>query len=1272
MREITSNARGYGTTAKGIREIKDAANGLSENSASNLRLVVDALQGLKNLGNIKISSSIAAQIKSIGDATRNLDSVNFEKVKTLSRNLEPLKNIPKAEGLASTINAMRKLPSAIEGINKNLDDETIARFSERVKTLRQVIVPLANEMRAVSAGFSVLPRNIQKAINMTNRFASASENTQRRTNGLLKNLTRIGAAYLSIRSVWRFGMDSFTEANNFVESINLANVAMGEGANEAMVFAKRVEDLIGINMSDWIAQVGTFNQMLAGFGISQKQSAKMSQQLTQLGYDIQSAFNISDLSMVMDRLQSGLAGQIKGMREYGVELSVAAMKEFALERGITKSWTAMNMAEKTALRYAKIMADTSNIQQDLSRTLITPSNALRVLSAQWEVATRYIGQFVSVIATRVIPVVQAAVAAISALAQSLASAWGYVLPDIPTTGIVGGLDDVEDAIDDVGSAAGGAGKELKGMLASWDEINVIQSQSGGGGGGGGSSVVEDMFDFSDLTDYTYDFLDGIKSKTQDITKTIQAMLPWIQTAAAAFGTWVVTDKIMDFLELVGLFKDVAGTGLAWKIPLTVTGLVTGFMLESYAAEEVFKNNKLTLESLIAGALGFVGMTGALTLATGNLGLSATIAAGVTLIAFVNEFRLYKQKEYAQMAADAFAESGKDGVSIEEMIAAVEAEFSSRAGSAKLVIDAYAEVGNYNDALQEATTQIKALNDVIFGDEALTSEQATTFKSAWDTVTATLDSITKADYSTVFQGLVQAAQSSNKQLAEEALIAEQNFYRIQGGYTELQAKTLSEMNNLVDLISTGQATVENKKRYSELLRYFNMSKEEQQAEMAFEDAIRDAANVNYNNMDDVNRYISELTNLYEKNVEINNNALDSFRSAIDDLKLESFNQYKIGNITEDQYQSTIKELDDWLDIYTRDVEIRNEELREQTALLFEGIFEQALQIALEKNFNQGEAAAYVNEFLEPIINAIAGTGVWDETSFRSALDLLQKLRDSVRSFDNLGVRGGYGGGVWAIFSKVKDLNEEYKDATEFNETIKDVLFGINQTNAEVQKLKGNADSLRNRRALEYKRHGFDPLSVALEMENAEKPTQEFKESLRTITDELWGVDQLDATINIDDTAVTEANNVAKELKTELKELDGMEVMITVTYGTGGAGVGSRVPTPTWYNPPIYFPRFADGGIPTTGSLFIANESGPELVGQFGGGTGVANNDQIVAGIASGVAQANSAQNAILREQNDLLRRLLEKEFTAEVTPSVGFGQAAKRSIDMFSKVSGVGW
>ena len=70
-----------------------------------------------------------------------------------------------------------------------------------------------------------------------------------------------------------------------------------------------------------------------------------------------------------------------------------------------------------------------------------------------------------------------------------------------------------------------------------------------------------------------------------------------------------------------------------------------------------------------------------------------------------------------------------------------------------------------------------------------------------------------------------------------------------------------------------------------------------------------------------------------------------------------------------------------------------------------------------------------------------------------------------------------------------------------------------------------------------------------------------------------------------------------------------------------------------------PQFAIGGFPEDG-LFMANHN--ELVGQFSNGkTAVANNQQITDGIAIAVQNANSEQNELLRQQNELLRAILQK-------------------------------
>lgn len=116
--------------------------------------------------------------------------------------------------------------------------------------------------------------------------------------------------------------------------------------------------------------------------------------------------------------------------------------------------------------------------------------------------------------------------------------------------------------------------------------------------------------------------------------------------------------------------------------------------------------------------------------------------------------------------------------------------------------------------------------------------------------------------------------------------------------------------------------------------------------------------------------------------------------------------------------------------------------------------------------------------------------------------------------------------------------------------------------------------------------------------------------------------------------------------------------------------------------VTLPRLANGGFVSAGQLFIAREAGPEMVGSIGGKNAVANNGQIITGIQYGVASAmnsvlngrtNSAanteeQNRILREQNKLLQKIVDKELA--ISPSVALGRVVKKSQKMAENVAGV--
>lgn len=124
----------------------------------------------------------------------------------------------------------------------------------------------------------------------------------------------------------------------------------------------------------------------------------------------------------------------------------------------------------------------------------------------------------------------------------------------------------------------------------------------------------------------------------------------------------------------------------------------------------------------------------------------------------------------------------------------------------------------------------------------------------------------------------------------------------------------------------------------------------------------------------------------------------------------------------------------------------------------------------------------------------------------------------------------------------------------------------------------------------------------------------------------------------------------------KELSANPV-ITYSYQNAPSGVGGASATTVAL-------MYAEGGYVDQGQLFVAREAGPEMVGSIGSHTAVANNDQIVAGIAAGVSDANSTQDQILSGIYSLVQKLLDKELV--ISPSAELGQVVSRSNALYAR------
>ena len=142
-----------------------------------------------------------------------------------------------------------------------------------------------------------------------------------------------------------------------------------------------------------------------------------------------------------------------------------------------------------------------------------------------------------------------------------------------------------------------------------------------------------------------------------------------------------------------------------------------------------------------------------------------------------------------------------------------------------------------------------------------------------------------------------------------------------------------------------------------------------------------------------------------------------------------------------------------------------------------------------------------------------------------------------------------------------------------------------------------------------------------------------------------------------------SKIKKEIKSAINQTGKVTVEQTIRYSYQNAPSKVNVGSVNSHQQG-YVSLYASGGYVNQGQLFVAREAGPELVGSIGGNTAVANNDQIVAGIQNGVAQANSEQNALLRQLISIGTELLNKDLV--ISPSVALGQVVARSNALYAR------
>lgn len=182
-----------------------------------------------------------------------------------------------------------------------------------------------------------------------------------------------------------------TAASDFAESSSKASTVFGDSFEEIDRFAADAATSVGLSATAALEATGTFGNLFQAMGATQDVAADLSPQVVTLASDLAS-FNNLGTDEVLEKLRSGLVGEVEPLRGLGVSFTAAQVEAKAFELGLAAVGEEVSEGAKLQARFALIMEQTTLAQGDFARTSGGLANQQRILSAEFQNAVTVAGQ----------------------------------------------------------------------------------------------------------------------------------------------------------------------------------------------------------------------------------------------------------------------------------------------------------------------------------------------------------------------------------------------------------------------------------------------------------------------------------------------------------------------------------------------------------------------------------------------------------------------------------------------------------------------------------------------------------------------------------------------------------------------------------------------------------------------------------------------------------------------------------------------------------------
>lgn len=571
---------GLSKTAQGIRELSNSLKGLNSGDASQkITRLANALTALSQVGNVKISSSIANQLTAINTALGNLKWTDGDKLTALANGLRPLSELGKAN-MTTFINQLGKLPAVIE----ELDKADLDKFIDQMNQLAAAMKPFADEMQKVSNGFSAFPSKIQKLITSTEKYNTATKSAATHTNAwgtALKGIKISSVVYASKR-VGAALADYMYNASEWEGIMYRFSRAMGESAQTNYEWIKRLNSEMQINIQQFMQYSSIFGTMLKGYGVATEDAAKMAMNYTELTYDIWAGYNdiYKSFEDAAIAVRSAIAGEVEPIRKAGFTIVDSQLKITAANYGIAYSSQKASEELKSYLRYLTLVdqAKTQDLIGTYAKEMTTAEGLMRTLRQQITSLSQAFGSLLLPVLVKVLPYVQAFAELIGEAITALAALFGIELQGVDFSNVTAGAGAAEDMADGLSDAASAA-KKLKQYTLGFDELNVFDPNKGSSnssGGAGGSYAG--MFDIDKLWDES--IFKNINDQVDALKEKLRGIFTIVTIIGAGFLAWKIGSSIVSSVTAISTALTAIGKmGFAQTILSKIAGAVAGMGLQ---------------------------------------------------------------------------------------------------------------------------------------------------------------------------------------------------------------------------------------------------------------------------------------------------------------------------------------------------------------------------------------------------------------------------------------------------------------------------------------------------------------------------------------------------------------------------------------------------------------------------------------------------------------------------------------------------------------------